>query len=76
MPSEVLTSSVSFVQTHRRRRRTSGSKRQNQLRKEAVEFAKEEWKDYLDNLDMSNDPREYLRANTNAYKVLTICNIF
>ena len=63
MTSEVHTSSASFVKTHRRRRRTSGSKRKNQLRKEAVEFSKEEWQDYLDNLDMSDDHREYLRAN-------------
>ena len=60
--SEVLSSSASFVKTHRRRR-TSGSRRRNQLRKEAVEFSKEEWQDYLDNLDMSDDPREFLRAN-------------
>ena len=68
MTSEVLTSSVSFVQTHRRR--TFGSRRRNQLRKEDMEFAKEEWQDYLDNLDMSDDPREYLRAKSNIPECL------
>ena len=62
MTLEVHTSSASFVKTHRRRR-TSGFRCRNQLRKEVVEFAKEEWQDYLDNLDMLDDPREYLRAN-------------
>ena len=41
MTSEAHTSSASFVKTHRRRR-TSGSRHRNQLRKEAIEFSKEE----------------------------------
>jgi hypothetical protein len=50
------------VKTHRRRR-SSGSRCRQQLRKEALEFDREEWQDFLDNLDMSDDPREFLRAN-------------
>ena len=60
--SEALSTSVSYVKTHRRRI-SSGSKRRQQLRKRALEFDREEWQDFLDNLDMSDDPREFLRAN-------------
>ena len=60
--SEALPTSASCVKTHRRKR-SSGSRRRQQLRKEALEFDREEWQDFLDNLDMSDDPREFLRAN-------------
>ena len=60
--SEALSTSASYVKTHRRKR-SSWSRRRQQLRKEALEFDREEWQDFLDNLDMSDDPREYLRAN-------------
>ena len=60
--SEALPTSASYVKTHRRKR-CSGSRRRQQLRKEALEFDREEWQDFLDNLDMSDDPMEFLRVN-------------
>ena len=66
--SEALSTSVSYVKTHRRRR-SSGSKRRQQLKKEALEFDREEWQDFFDNLDMSDDPWEFLRVNATKYIV-------
>ena len=60
--SEAVSTSASYVKTYRRRR-SSGSRRRQQLRKEALEFDREEWQDFLDNLDMLDDPREFLSAN-------------
>ena len=60
--SEAIFSSASYVKTHRRKR-SSGSRHRQQLRKEALEFDREECQDFLDNMDMSDDPREFLRSN-------------
>ena len=63
--SEAHTSTTTFVETQRRKK-ASRSKRRNLLRKEVVEFAKEDWEDYLNSLDMSDEPREYLRIDPNV----------